>query len=120
MSRTRHVSRSCDFSSLTSSAAHARASCIFPASLKARAFAKAWLNADRSAADSFPDRALRPLRAAVDMLRIGTGPRVQVGFSGRQISAVGASTAMSIRCRQLATALPRRLEEIQAELATAG
>jgi len=69
-----HVRRSCDLSSRTSSAAHSRASGIFPASLKARAFAKAWLSADRSAADSFPDRALRALRAAADMLRIATGP----------------------------------------------
>jgi hypothetical protein len=61
----RHVRRSCDLSSLTSSAAHSRASGIFPASLKARAFAKAWLSADRSAADSFPGCALRGLRAAV-------------------------------------------------------
>jgi hypothetical protein len=50
-----HVRRSCDLSSLSSSAAHSRASAIFPASQKARAFAKAWLSADRSAADSLPD-----------------------------------------------------------------
>ena len=45
--------------SLTNSAAHSRASGIFPASRKARAFAKAWLSAERSAADSFADRASR-------------------------------------------------------------
>jgi hypothetical protein len=86
----RHVRRSCDLSSRTSSAAHSRASGILPASLKARAFAKAWLSADRSAADSFPDRAPRALRAAADVLRIATGPMVQLGFSGRQISTVNA------------------------------
>src|SRR5205823_3198921 len=51
-----------------------RASGIFPASLNARAFAKAWLSADRSAADSFPGRALWALRSAVNLLRIGTDP----------------------------------------------
>ena len=69
-----HIKRSCDLSSLTSSAAHSRASGIFPASLKARAFAKAWLSDRRSAADSFPDRAPRVLRAAADVLRIAIGP----------------------------------------------
>jgi hypothetical protein len=69
-----HVTRSCDLSCRTSSAAHSRASGIFPASLKARAFAKAWLSADRSAADSFPDRAPRALRVAADTVRIATGP----------------------------------------------
>jgi hypothetical protein len=57
------------------SAAHSRASGIFPASLKASGFAKAWLSADRSAADSLPDRVPRALRAAADMLRIGTVQR---------------------------------------------
>jgi hypothetical protein len=66
-----HVTRWYDFSSVTSSSAHARASGILPASLKARAFAKAWLSADRSAADSFP-RAAGALRAAADVLRIAT------------------------------------------------
>jgi hypothetical protein len=71
----RHVRRLCDFSSRTSFSAHSQASGIFPASLKARAFAKAWLSADRSAADSFPDPTPRALRAAADMLRIASGPR---------------------------------------------
>jgi hypothetical protein len=115
-----HVRRSCDLSSLTNSAAHSRASGIFPASRKARAFAKAWLSADRSAADSFPARALRALRAAADMLRIGAGPRVQLGFGRRQISIVGASTATSIRCHRLAVSLPRMLEQIEAHRASAG
>jgi hypothetical protein len=84
-----HVRRSCDLSSLTNSAAHSRASGIFSASLKARAFAKAWLSADRSAADSFPDRAPRALRVAADTVRIANDPTVQLD--------VGASTAMSIR-----------------------
>ena len=66
MVRTRHVSGSRDFSSLTSFAAHSRASCIFPASLKARAFARAWLIADRLVADSFPERASRALRVTAD------------------------------------------------------
>jgi hypothetical protein len=70
----RQLKRSCDLSSLTSSEAHSRASVILPASLKARAFAKAWLSADRSTADSFPDRAPRALRAAAGTLRICTGP----------------------------------------------
>src|SRR6516164_7856465 len=79
--RTRHVSRSCDLSSLTSSAAHSRASVIFPASRKARAFARALLSADRSAADSLAaDRAPRVARLADDILRIGQGS--QLGFSG--------------------------------------
>jgi hypothetical protein len=65
-----HLKRSCDLSSLTSSAAHSQASGIFPASRKARAFAKAWLSADRLAADSFPGRAVWALRSAADVLRI--------------------------------------------------
>jgi hypothetical protein len=65
-----HFNRLCDLSSLTSFSAHSRASGIFPASRKARAFAKAWLSAERSAAESFPGRAPRALRAAGDMLRI--------------------------------------------------
>ena len=93
----RHVRRSCDLSSLTSSAAHSRASGNFPASLKARAFAKAWLSADRSAADSFPDRAPRALRVAADTVRIATDPTVQLGFGRRQISTVSPSIATSIR-----------------------
>jgi hypothetical protein len=98
----RHVRRSCDLSSLTSSAAHSRASVIFPASRKARAFAKAWLSDDRSAAESFPGRAPRALRATADMLRIAPGPTVQFGIGGRKISAVNASIATSIRASQLA------------------
>jgi hypothetical protein len=70
----RHVRRSSDLSSLTSFAAHSRASVIFPASLKARAFAKAWLSDRRSAADSFPGRALCALRSASDVLRIAADP----------------------------------------------
>jgi hypothetical protein len=93
----RHVRRSCDFSSLTSSAAHSRASGIFPASRKARAFAKAWLSADRSAADSFPGRAPLALRSAADVLRICDWSN---GFGGRQISTVNGSIATSIRARQ--------------------
>jgi len=81
----RHVRRSCDRSSLTSSAAHSRASGIFPASLKARAFAKAWLSADRSAADSFPNCAPRGLRAAPDILRIAPGPTVQFGIGATNL-----------------------------------
>ena len=69
--RTRHVRRSCDFSSLTSSAAHCRASGIFPISRNARAFARALLSADRSAADSLADRTPR-------VARLGS----QLGFSG--------------------------------------
>jgi hypothetical protein len=42
-STVRHFKRSCDLSSLISSAAHSRASGNFPASLKARAFARASL-----------------------------------------------------------------------------
>src|SRR5262249_16237125 len=75
MVRPRHVSRSCDLSSLTSSAVHSRASGILPASRKARAFARAWLTADRSAADSFPERGTRAARPVDDMLRIVWGPR---------------------------------------------
>jgi hypothetical protein len=85
----RHVRRSCDLSSLTSSAAQSRASCIFPASRKARAFAKAWLSADRSAADSFPDRAPRALREAADVLRIGTV---------RWSNSISAGTNLDPRC----------------------
>jgi hypothetical protein len=77
---TRHVRRSCDLSSLTNSAAHSRASGIFPASRKARAFARAWLSADRSAADSFPDRAPRAIRVSDDLLRIAAGPNGPTRF----------------------------------------
>jgi hypothetical protein len=66
----RHLRRSCDLRSLTSSSAHSRASGIFPASLNARAFARAWLSDRRSAADRFPGRALWALRSAADVLRI--------------------------------------------------
>ena len=79
--RTRYVRRSSDLSGLISSAAHSRASGIFPASRKARAFARALLSADRSAADSLAaDRAPRVARLADDILRIGQGS--QLGFSG--------------------------------------
>jgi hypothetical protein len=77
-----HFRRSCDLSSLTSSAAHSRASVIFSASLKARAFARAWLSDDRSAADSFPDCVLRALRVAADMLRIGPVQGSNSGSAG--------------------------------------
>jgi hypothetical protein len=70
----RHLRRSCDLSSLTNSAAHSRASGILPASLNARAFAKAWLSDRRSAADSFPGRAPWAFRSAVEVLRIATDP----------------------------------------------
>ena len=89
----RHLRRSCDLSSLTNSAAHSRASSTLPASLKARAFAKAWLSADRSAGDSFPVRALRALRSAAGVLRIIL---IQLGFGGRQISTVYSSMTTSI------------------------
>jgi hypothetical protein len=111
----RHVRRSCDLSSLTNSLAHSRASSIFPASRKASAFAKAWLSADRSAAESFPDRAPRALRSAADVLRIG--PTVQLGFGMRLISTVNASIATPLRPGQLSVSLPRILEEIEGELA---
>jgi len=90
--------------SLTSSTAHSRASGIFPASLKARAFAKAWLSADRSAADSFPDRVLWALRSAADVLRMLL---IQPRFGGRQISTVNASIAT---VRQLILALSSRTD----------
>jgi hypothetical protein len=96
---SRHVRRSCDLSSLTSSAAHSRASGIFPASRNARAFPRAWLSADRSIADSFPDRAPRAARPAADILRIVRVQIVQLGLSGRQVSTVNGSIATSI-CAQ--------------------
>ena len=71
---THHVRRSCDFSSRTNSAAHSRASCIFPASRKARAFARAWLSADRSSGDSLPALAPDEARTAGGELRIPTSP----------------------------------------------
>jgi hypothetical protein len=74
----RHIRRSCDLSRLTNSAAHWRASGIFPASLKARAFAKAWLSADRSAAASLPGR---PLGEGP----VGTGPRIRGSDDGRNV-----------------------------------
>jgi hypothetical protein len=49
------------------------------------------------------------------MLRIAT----QLGIGRRQISTVNASVAMSIRADNRAMALPRMLEEIEAELSTA-
>jgi len=99
MAGTLHVRRSCDFSSLTSSAAHCRASGIFPASRKARALARAWLSADRSAADSFPDRASRAVRVPDDVLRIAAGPNGPTRFQRREISTVDAAIAMFIWCR---------------------
>ena len=72
--RAHHVRRSCDFSSRTNSAAHSRASRIFPASRKARAFARAWLSADRSAGDSLPALAPDEARAAGGVLRIPASP----------------------------------------------
>jgi hypothetical protein len=50
------------------------------------------------------------------MLRIATG---QLGIGRRQISTVNASVAMSIRADKRAVALPRMLEKIESELATA-
>jgi hypothetical protein len=100
-----HVRRSWDLSRLTSSAAHWRASGIFPASLNARAFAKAWLSADRSAADSFPGRALWALRSAVDLLRIGTDPIVPVSAGSKfRLSKMGSQylsvpSSSLARCR---------------------
>ena len=76
--RTRHVSRSCDFSSLTSSAAHCRAS--LPVSRNARAFARALFSADRSAGDSFSNRAARAAADCCALLAVRNG---QCGFSGR-------------------------------------
>ena len=101
MAGTLHVRRSCDFSSLTSSAAHRRASGIFPASRKARALARAWLSADRSAADSFPDRASRAVRVPDDAFALLLVQAVQLGLAGREISIGNASIAMSIGARQL-------------------
>jgi len=57
---------------------------IFPASRKARAFARAWLSADRSAGDSFPDNAPRAARLADDMLRIAAGPKGPTRFQRAQ------------------------------------
>jgi hypothetical protein len=67
----RYARRSCAFSRWTSSAAHSRASFIFPASRKARAFARAWLSADRWAGVSLSGGPA-PLsgRPADDVLRI--------------------------------------------------
>jgi hypothetical protein len=81
LARTRYVRRSCALSSLTNSVAHSRASSIFPASRKARAFASAWLSADRSFGDSLPACAARVVRVPDDVLRMA----VQF-FSRRQIS----------------------------------
>jgi hypothetical protein len=114
MVRMRHCSRSCDLSSLTSSAAHSRASPIFPASRKARAFARAWLSADRSAADSFPDRAPRAVRVPDGVLRIAAGPKRSNSISaGREISTLNALIAMFICATQLGVSCPR----IEAKLA---
>jgi hypothetical protein len=111
----RHVRRSCDFSSLTGSAAHSRASGIFLASRKARAFARAWLRADRSAGDSFPGRALR---SAADVLRIATGPSAT---RFRRATNLNRQRSRPRRLSVPATAVPlsRMLAETAAELATA-
>jgi hypothetical protein len=53
------------------------------------------------------------------MLRIATGPTVQLGIGRRQISTVNASVAMSIRPDKRAVALPRMLAKIETELSTA-
>jgi hypothetical protein len=53
------------------------------------------------------------------MLRIATGPTVQLGIGGRQISTINASIATSIRASPHALPLPRMLERIEAELSTA-
>jgi hypothetical protein len=71
--------RSCDLRSLTSSSVHSRASGIFPASRKARAFANASFSDDRSAADSFPGREAWALRSAAGVLRMVL---IQLGFGG--------------------------------------
>jgi hypothetical protein len=62
---------------ISGASARSRASGIFPASLKASAFAKAWFRDRRSAADSFPDQALWALRSAADVLRMVL---IRVGF----------------------------------------
>ena len=97
-SAARHVRSPCDLSSLTSSAAHSRASGIFPASLKARAFARAWLSDRRSAADSFPGRSPRGLRLAAIVLRIAPGPTVQIGIGGRDKSQPSTLTTAASLC----------------------
>ena len=90
---THHVRRSCDFSSRTNSAAHSRASCIFPASRKARAFARAWLSADRSSGVAFlPSRRTKPGPRAVGCAFLP----VQLGINGRQVSIVSALIAKPI------------------------
>jgi hypothetical protein len=109
---TRGAAKNSEDLNLINSAAHSRASGIFPASRKARAFAKAWLSDRRSAADSFPDRAPRALRAAAGVLRICEWSN---GFGGRQISTVNGSIATSIRAGRLpAPPPPRTLEQIEA------
>jgi hypothetical protein len=90
---THHVRRSCDFSSRTNSAAHSRASCIFPASRKARAFARAWLSADRSSGDSLPTLAPDEARTAGGVCAFLP---VQLGINGRQVSIVRALIAKPI------------------------
>jgi hypothetical protein len=78
LARTRYVRRSCAFSSRTSSTAHSRASAIFPASRKARA----WLSADRSAADSLPAWAPRRYECRMTCYALAVVPY----FSPQQIS----------------------------------
>jgi hypothetical protein len=69
-----------------------RASCIFPASRKASAFARAWLSDDRSAGDSLPTLA-PDARAAGLLWLIPTNPN---RFQRATISIVGASIAMPV------------------------
>jgi hypothetical protein len=111
-----HFKRSCDLSSLTSSAAHSRASGTFPASLKARAFAKAWLRADRSAADSFPGPC--PLGVTIGCRRAAHLRLVQ---RFRRTTNLGRQRSRPQRLSVPATPVPlsRMLAETAAELATA-
>jgi hypothetical protein len=53
------------------------------------------------------------------MLRIATGPTVQLGIGGRQISTINASIATSIRASPHALPLPWMPEKIETELSTA-
>jgi hypothetical protein len=106
----RHFKRSCELSSLsslTNSSAHSRASGIFPASRKARAFAKAWLSDRRVAADSLSGRASRALRSAADGLRMVL---IQLGSRGRQISTVNAWSQRLSGAGQITVWLPRMVE----------
>ena len=77
---------------------------IFPASRKARAFARAWLSADRSAGDSFPDNAPRAARLADDMLRIAAGPKGPTRFQRAQKCrrSTHRSQCLSVRLARVA------------------